>query len=251
MGFFFEDDDDNKVKIDKKDEKQILKLAKAKYGRLTVSEVALGTSLSLEEADAALKQFVIGGYANMEVTDEGAIVYDFPGIKHTTSHTKTDSGFSQGLHPPMAQPGSRRPAKQVNAYIPTEQEDNSPPKEEYIPEELPPMAKPVGGTKHEPIKPYTPKETVLDDNSGHERDNATAQGDNSPPEELPPMAKPGSRSSYKPVKPYLPAEAESDGSPVDEDSLIQEDSSADSGSDVKSAETPDWLKNRRKKNWEG
>ncbi len=61
-------------------ETTILKLARKFKGRLTPLELAASSSLSLEEADKALEDIVRKGYANMEVTDAGNIVYEFPGF---------------------------------------------------------------------------------------------------------------------------------------------------------------------------
>lgn len=61
-------------------ETQILQLARRFRGRLTPVELASNTDLSLEEADKALEDFVRKGYAEMEVTDAGSIVYEFSGF---------------------------------------------------------------------------------------------------------------------------------------------------------------------------
>ncbi len=59
-------------------ERQILRAAKKSKGVLTPAEVALGTSLSIEEAEKQLQRFAEKGYAGMDVTDDGRIVYRFP-----------------------------------------------------------------------------------------------------------------------------------------------------------------------------
>jgi len=61
-------------------ENTILKLARKFRGQLTPLELAANSSLSLEEADKSLENFVRKGYANMKVTDEGTIIYEFPGF---------------------------------------------------------------------------------------------------------------------------------------------------------------------------
>ena len=61
-------------------ENTILKLARKFRGQLTPLELAANSSLSLEEADKSLENFVRKGYANMRVTDEGTIIYEFPGF---------------------------------------------------------------------------------------------------------------------------------------------------------------------------
>ncbi len=89
--------------------KVILKLAKTKGGTVTVSEIVLGTSLSLEEAEQILQYFVAKGYANMRLSDAGAIVYEFPGIRTTAQAVKTSapavrssSGPQKTSSPPAA-----------------------------------------------------------------------------------------------------------------------------------------------------
>ncbi|GAK51603.1 TM2 domain protein [Candidatus Moduliflexus flocculans] len=61
-------------------EAKILRLARNFHGRLTPLELAANSSLSLEEADNVLENIVRRGYANMEVSDAGSIVYEFPGF---------------------------------------------------------------------------------------------------------------------------------------------------------------------------
>ena len=66
-------------------ETQILQLARKFGGQLTPVELATHTSLSLEESDKALEDLVRKGYANMNVTDSGHIIYDFPGFLDVNS----------------------------------------------------------------------------------------------------------------------------------------------------------------------
>ncbi len=66
-------------------EVKILRLARNFHGRLTPLELAANSSLSLEEADNVLEDIVRRGYANMEVSDAGNIVYEFPGFLELTS----------------------------------------------------------------------------------------------------------------------------------------------------------------------
>jgi len=65
-------------------ETKILRLARSFHGRLTPLELAANSSLSLEEADNVLENIVRRGYANMEVSDSGSIVYEFPGFLELT-----------------------------------------------------------------------------------------------------------------------------------------------------------------------
>ncbi len=61
-------------------ENTILKLARKFQGKLTPLELAANSALSLDEADKTLENLVRKGYANMTVTDEGTIIYEFPGF---------------------------------------------------------------------------------------------------------------------------------------------------------------------------
>ncbi len=89
--------------------KEILKLAQAKGGTVTVSEIVLGTSLSLEEAEEILQYFVAKGYTNMRLSDSGAIVYEFPGIRTTAQAVKTGAPAGRSSSAPQ-QTSSPQPA---------------------------------------------------------------------------------------------------------------------------------------------
>jgi hypothetical protein len=58
-------------------ENRILQLAAAKGCRLTVGMVALNCRVSIEESRAALERMALQGAANVQVEDDGGIVYDF------------------------------------------------------------------------------------------------------------------------------------------------------------------------------
>ena len=58
-------------------ENRILHLAEAKGCRLTVGMVALHCRVSIEESRAALERMALQGAANVEVENDGGIVYDF------------------------------------------------------------------------------------------------------------------------------------------------------------------------------
>src|SRR5215218_8443163 len=58
-------------------ENRILQLAEAKGRRLTVGMVALHCRASIEESRAALERMALQGAANVQVEDDGGIVYDF------------------------------------------------------------------------------------------------------------------------------------------------------------------------------
>lgn len=59
-------------------EKEILRAARRENGKLTPTVAALKSSVSIEDADKILKKLVDHGYADMEVTDDGRILYVFP-----------------------------------------------------------------------------------------------------------------------------------------------------------------------------
>ena len=59
---------------------RMLKLAQARGGRLTVTEAAADTGLTVEESEAILKGLADGGYVEIEVTDAGLMVYRFPEV---------------------------------------------------------------------------------------------------------------------------------------------------------------------------
>lgn len=58
-------------------ENRILQLAEAKGCRLTVGMVALHCRVSIEDGRAALERMALQGAANVQVEDDGGIVYDF------------------------------------------------------------------------------------------------------------------------------------------------------------------------------
>jgi hypothetical protein len=53
----------------------ILTLASRLGGRLTVADVVLGTDLSLQEAEATLKELARQRYVNLQVSPAGVVVY--------------------------------------------------------------------------------------------------------------------------------------------------------------------------------
>ena len=64
----------------KEREKEILRLAQRKGGRLTVLEVAAETSVTLEEAEQMLNEMNVRGHVGMQVADDGAMIYEFYGL---------------------------------------------------------------------------------------------------------------------------------------------------------------------------
>ncbi len=68
--------DNTKVR-DSSIQNQIMKLALNNRGFLTVTDVVIGTGLSINEAEKALNSMVDGLRINMQVKDSGIIVYEF------------------------------------------------------------------------------------------------------------------------------------------------------------------------------
>jgi hypothetical protein len=63
-------------------EREIIRLAQQKRGRLTIPEIAVATSMNTEEADEMMRGMTTKGYVDMQVTDSGVIVYEFYEIAH-------------------------------------------------------------------------------------------------------------------------------------------------------------------------
>ena len=59
-------------------EKQIMRLARSKKGRLTPMEVAVDSSFSLAEAEELLDAMATAGHVRMEVDHDGRVHYEFP-----------------------------------------------------------------------------------------------------------------------------------------------------------------------------
>ena len=60
------------------DEKEILRLARDEGGTVTPALAALKTSLNTERAERVLQNLVKKGFASMDVTKEGRVVFEFP-----------------------------------------------------------------------------------------------------------------------------------------------------------------------------
>jgi len=63
-------------------EKEIIRLAQQKAGRLSIPEIVAETSMSTDEADQILREMTTKGYVDMQVTESGVIVYEFYEIAH-------------------------------------------------------------------------------------------------------------------------------------------------------------------------
>lgn len=58
-------------------EKEILKLAASRKNLLTAADVALSTSLNMEQSSEVLEDLRRKGYLRLKVADNGAFVYEF------------------------------------------------------------------------------------------------------------------------------------------------------------------------------
>lgn len=58
-------------------EDQILQLAQKKEGKITATDVAMNTELTIEEADKLLKKLAESSYVSMEISEKGIIYYEF------------------------------------------------------------------------------------------------------------------------------------------------------------------------------
>ncbi len=61
-------------------EKEVLLAAKKYNGKITPVEVAVESSLSVEEAEQILKKMADKGYASLEVSEGGLLFYEFSGF---------------------------------------------------------------------------------------------------------------------------------------------------------------------------
>ncbi|MEW6750581.1 MAG: hypothetical protein AB1505_06340 [Candidatus Latescibacterota bacterium] len=57
---------------------RLVRLARDRGGRLTVTEAAAETGLTVEESEDILKALADRGYVELQVTDSGMVVYRFP-----------------------------------------------------------------------------------------------------------------------------------------------------------------------------
>ena len=64
----------------RRQQSRVVRLARQRGGRLTVTETAADTGLTVEEASEILKRLADGGFVEVEITDSGVIVYRFPEV---------------------------------------------------------------------------------------------------------------------------------------------------------------------------
>lgn len=67
----------NRLEVFEDREREILVIARQRNGKLTASELAMNSKLSLREAENILADFHRRGYALIGHADNGAVVYDF------------------------------------------------------------------------------------------------------------------------------------------------------------------------------
>lgn len=65
---------------DQEKQSLVLKTAKNNNGKLTIAEVAMDTSLSLDESKSILENMCSEGVAELQITDGGSLVYVFTGL---------------------------------------------------------------------------------------------------------------------------------------------------------------------------
>jgi phosphate/sulfate permease len=58
-------------------EKEVIHLAHAKGGILTIPEIIAETSLNSDEAEEVMQEMVVKGYVDMKTTESGVIIYEF------------------------------------------------------------------------------------------------------------------------------------------------------------------------------
>lgn len=66
-------------------EKQIFQIAIKKQGKLTIADVVVEADCSIEKAKESLDKLAQKGYVQIEVADNGIMVYIFPEIKERDS----------------------------------------------------------------------------------------------------------------------------------------------------------------------
>lgn len=62
-------------------ELRVLKAARIHNGRLSAALAASELAITVDEADKKLTELATNGHANVDVTDEGAVIYDFPSLR--------------------------------------------------------------------------------------------------------------------------------------------------------------------------
>ena len=64
----------------RRQQNRVVRLAQERGGRLSATETAADTGLTVEEAEGILKRLADGGYVELEVTQSGMVIYRFPEV---------------------------------------------------------------------------------------------------------------------------------------------------------------------------
>lgn len=64
-------------------EKEIIRLAQQKGGRVTIPEIVAETSMDAAEAEEIINDLIVKRFADMKMLDSGALVYEFFEMVHT------------------------------------------------------------------------------------------------------------------------------------------------------------------------
>ena len=64
----------------RRQQNRIVRLARQRQGRLTVTETAAETAMTVEESEEILKKLADSGYVEVEISDSGMMVYRFPEV---------------------------------------------------------------------------------------------------------------------------------------------------------------------------
>ena len=59
---------------------KIFQMAYKHHGRLTLSEVVIGTGMGLKQAESYMDLLVKGAHVRMEINEQGLLLYEFPEI---------------------------------------------------------------------------------------------------------------------------------------------------------------------------
>ncbi len=84
------------LETSEKHHKEIFKLAMQAGGTLSIPEIVSQTSLSVAQAEEAIKQLVSKNYVEMKLTEDGVIVYEFFEIRQRVESNK--------IPPPLPEP---------------------------------------------------------------------------------------------------------------------------------------------------
>ena len=84
-------------------QRKILKLANAKGGRLTVTEVAADLNLSLPDAEKILISLDDGFRVRSEISNDGVLYYEFPEILHRDQLGSGSTGSLEELGPGLGE----------------------------------------------------------------------------------------------------------------------------------------------------